>query len=80
MSEPRGLDGVDWSASSTLGPAVDVPRHLTALGSADPGIREAALEALSTSLWNQGALYPATAAAIPFLLARAQIRPRPIAR
>jgi hypothetical protein len=64
-----GLDRVAWSElQHAWGPAGDVPRQLRALASDDAGTREAALDALSTSLWHQGRLFPATAAAIPFLL------------
>jgi len=65
-----GLDRIDWGALRTAhGPATDVPRHLAGLASADAGDREAALEALYASLWHQGTLYPATPAAVPFVLA-----------
>jgi hypothetical protein len=64
-----GVDRVDWSAlEHAYGPATDVPRHLRALGSVDSGVREAALDALYGNLWHQGTLYPATAAAVPFVL------------
>ncbi|MCB9686663.1 MAG: hypothetical protein H6738_23640 [Alphaproteobacteria bacterium] len=66
----KGIDDVDWNAlTHAYGPAGDVPRHLQGLASPDMGEREAALEALYGSLWHQGTLYAATAAAIPFLLA-----------
>lgn len=65
----KGLDQVDWSAlTQAYGTAGDVPRHLTGLTATDAGEREAALEALYGTLWHQGTLYPATAAAVPFLL------------
>jgi hypothetical protein len=64
------LDRVDWAGlTHAFGPATDVPRHLRSLCSPDAGIREAALDALYGTIWHQGTLFPATPAAIPFLLA-----------
>src|SRR5689334_12790792 len=63
------IEEVDWSAlAHAFGPATDVPRQLQGLASPDAGEREASLEALYGNLWHQGTLYPATAAAIPFLV------------
>ncbi|MEQ1565921.1 MAG: hypothetical protein ABMA64_09815 [Myxococcota bacterium] len=64
------VDQVDWkSLSHAFGPATDVPRHLAALASPDAGVREAGLDALYGTIWNEGSLYPATPAAVPVLLA-----------
>lgn len=63
-----GLDGVEWSAlSHAYGDAGDVPGLLRQAASG----REAAGEALSElygCLFHQGTVYPATAAAVPFLV------------
>ncbi|WP_199514582.1 HEAT repeat domain-containing protein [Nucisporomicrobium flavum] len=54
-----GLDEVDWAAlTHAYGPADDVPGLL----------REAALSDLYERLFPQGTVYPATAAAVPFLV------------
>ncbi|BCJ50897.1 hypothetical protein Asp14428_23720 [Actinoplanes sp. NBRC 14428] len=53
------LDGVDWPAlHHAHGPAHDVPAML----------REAALDELYGSIFARGTVYPATAAAVPFLV------------
>ena len=63
-----GLDQVDWSAvEDAYGPATDVPALLRALVSGNPDHREFACRLLHGTIWHQGNVYSATAAAIPFL-------------
>ena len=64
----QGLRTVDWSAvEDAYGPANDVPALLRALMSWDSAHREAASRILHTTIWHQGNVYSASAAAIPFL-------------
>ncbi|WP_201300721.1 HEAT repeat domain-containing protein [Streptomyces sp. HF10] len=64
-----GLDAVDWSAlTHAYGPADDVPGLLRALCSPDEEQRHQALGALYGNIFHQGSRYPATAAAVPFLI------------
>ncbi|OIK23665.1 hypothetical protein VT52_031345 [Streptomyces malaysiense] len=64
-----GLDGLDWSAlTHAYGPADDVPGLLRALCSPDAEQRHQALDALYGNIFHQGSRYPATAAAVPFLV------------
>ncbi len=64
-----GLDAVDWSAlTHAYGPADDVPGLLRALCSPDGEQRDQALDALYGNIFHQGSRYPATAAAVPFLV------------
>lgn len=66
-------DGTKWEElEHAHGSAADLPRHLAGLRSKDAGVREAALETLYGALWSQGRLWPATAAAVPELLALVQ--------
>jgi hypothetical protein len=63
-----GLDEVDWSAvSDAYGPATDIPTLFRALVSSSPDHREFACLLLHQTIWHQGNVYSATAAAIPFL-------------
>ncbi|MCK8677429.1 HEAT repeat domain-containing protein [Streptomyces lichenis] len=65
----RGIEEVDWaSLSHAYGPADDVPGLLRGLASADPGEREAALDAMYGAVHHQGDVYDSTLACIPFLL------------
>ncbi len=62
------LDTVDWaSLTHAYGPATDVPALLRALLSSDAKERERAVYDLFGNIWHQGTVYPATAAAVPFL-------------
>lgn len=64
-----GLDTVDWSAlTHAYGPADDVPGLLGALCSPDEERRRNALYELYGNIFHQGSRYPATAAAVPFLV------------
>src|SRR4051794_2830058 len=68
MPALEGLDEVNWSGLRTAyGPATDVPALLRAFVSVDPEDREFADQLLCQTLWHQGNVYSATAAAIPFL-------------
>src|SRR4051794_22086638 len=65
----EGLDAIDWSIlTHAHGPAADVPELLRSLLSQDPDARLQALAELVEKIWHQGTVYPASAAAIPFLL------------
>jgi len=63
-----GLDAVDWSSlTHAYGEATDVPGLLRALLSPDPKVREKTIYELFGNIWHQGTVYPASAAALPFL-------------
>ncbi|MEU8800717.1 hypothetical protein [Spirillospora sp. NPDC048819] len=70
-----GLDDVDWaSLEHAHGSAEDVPGLLrAAVGRGDDAAAEA-FDDLASRLAHQGTLYPATAAAVPFLIALATSR------
>jgi hypothetical protein len=62
------LDKVDWaSLTHAYGEATDVPPLLRSLLSQDAKERERAVYDLFGNIWHQGTVYPATAAAVPFL-------------
>jgi len=64
----EGLDTVDWtSLRHAYGEAADVPGLLRALLSPDPKVRQEAIYELFGNIWHQGTVYPASAAAVPFL-------------
>ena len=64
----EGLDTIDWaSLRHAHGPAADVPELLRSLLSQDPDVRLQACADLHERIWHQGTVYPASAAAIPFL-------------
>ncbi|MFF3320714.1 PBS lyase [Streptomyces sp. NPDC002889] len=64
-----GIDEVDWaSLEHAYGPADDVPELLRGLASADPEVREAALDGMYGAVHHQGDVYDSTLACIPFLL------------
>jgi hypothetical protein len=68
LSALDGLDRVDWSAvADAYGPATRVPALLRAAASGEPDHRQFAYELLYQTIWHQGDVYSATAAAIPFL-------------
>src|SRR5262245_59533068 len=63
-----GLEAVDWaSLRHAYGEATDVPGLLRALLSSDPKVREETIYELFGNIWHQGTVYPASAAAVPFL-------------
>jgi hypothetical protein len=62
------LDNVHWaSLTHAYGTATDVPSLLRSLLSPDGKKRERAVYDLFGNIWHQGTVYPATAAAVPFL-------------
>ncbi len=62
------LDTIDWAAlTHAHGPATDVPRLLRAFLSADADVRGQSCAELHETIWHQGTVYPASAAAVPFL-------------
>ena len=62
------LDTINWSSlSHAHGPAADVPEMLRALASEDRDVRMEALSQLVETIWHQGTVFPASAAAVPFL-------------
>jgi hypothetical protein len=64
----EGLDTVNWvTLRHAYGNADDVPDLLRALASSDEMRRVEAINALFGNVWHQGTVYPATAAAVPFL-------------
>jgi hypothetical protein len=64
----EGLDTIDWSSlTHAHGPATDVPVLLRALLSEDAERWMQACAELHETLWYQGTVFPASAAAIPFL-------------
>ncbi len=73
MSDPlAGLDGIDWAGlDHAYGSAEDVPALLRALRSPDEEERGEAFGELFTNIYHQGSRYPASAVAVPFLLALA---------
>lgn len=66
----EGLEAVDWVAiEHAYGAAVDTPGHLRALAKGDPKARKVALAKLEETIHHQTETYPASAAAVPFLVA-----------
>lgn len=64
----EGLDTIDWaSLRGCGGPATDVPGLLRALVSEDKDVRMDVWIELLDRLWHQGTVFPASAAALPFL-------------
>jgi hypothetical protein len=62
------LDTIDWaSLKGCGGPATDVPDLLRELVSEEDGVRMDIWAELLDHLWHQGTVFPASAAAIPFL-------------
>lgn len=69
LMELTGVEEVPWATlSHAYGPATDVPLDLRRLASSDANLRQAAVDALSGTIYHQGDLFTATAAAIPFLM------------
>lgn len=67
------LDQVNWSSlSHAHGDASDFPILVYAAISDDKHDREFALKLLHETIWHQGTLYPATAFALPFIIALVQ--------
>src|SRR5260370_10986135 len=64
-----GLDDVDWpSVTDAYGPAIATANELRAVVSEKEAERSEALGSLTASIGHQGDVYPATAAAVPFLV------------
>jgi hypothetical protein len=64
-----GLDKIDWHAMEhAYGPADEVPELVRGLISADPEVREEALDGMEGAVHHQGDVYDCTLASIPFLL------------
>lgn len=65
----NGIDEIGWDAlEHAYGPATTTPAYLRALLAMDPTVRSKAVEHLWSAVTHQGTVYPATAAAAPFLL------------
>lgn len=65
----EGLNTIDWSSlAHAHGPATDVPELLRSLLSDDADVRLQACAELHETIWHQGTVFSASAAAIPFLL------------
>jgi hypothetical protein len=65
----EGLDAVAWAdLSHAYGPAVDTPDLLRQAASHDQDLVDAAISDLYGSIFHQGTVYPASAAAVPFLV------------
>jgi len=64
----EGLDTIDWSSlAHAHGPATDVPGLLRSLLSEDADRWMEACAVLHETIWHQGTVFSASAAAIPFL-------------
>jgi hypothetical protein len=71
----KGLDSVNWGQlRHAYGPADDVPDALRLLVSSDEEERSEGLEELIGTIWHQGTVYSATAAAVPFMVEIATCR------
>lgn len=75
LSEPAflmefdGLNDIPWhTLTHAYGRASEVPKDIRRLTSSKAKYRESALWQLFGSIYHQGTLYPATAAAAPFIL------------
>lgn len=64
----EGLEEIDWRALQSMGGEESIPRFIRQLTSADPNVREKALEHLFMTIWHQGDVYPATYHVVPFLI------------
>jgi len=73
-----GLGAVDWALlTHAYGPATTTASELRASTSDNPDERSSAFDALVSSIFHQGSVYPATAAAVPFLIDVAEIESLP---
>jgi hypothetical protein len=65
----EGLDQIDWSRlPHAHGPATDIPVLLRRLADGSGDDSEQAMGDLFETIWHQGTVYEATAAAVPFLI------------
>ncbi|MFC4907703.1 HEAT repeat domain-containing protein [Actinomadura gamaensis] len=63
------IDDIDWaSRTGAYGPAVEAPDILRAMASKDEETAAEGRDGFYSSLWHQGSVYPATTAAVPFLV------------
>jgi hypothetical protein len=77
----EGLNAIPWAElSQAYGSAEEVPVWLRQLTSDDEQVRQQAMGKLGSSIYHQGSLYPATAYAVPYLIALLQERHRPARR
>jgi len=64
-----GIEKIDWHGlHHAYGPADDIPMYLKLLMSEDRDVENSAWQYIYSSIYHQGSLYPATAAAVPFFL------------
>jgi HEAT repeat protein len=64
-----GLDSVNWAElRHAYGLATDVPGLIRELASPDEETREEAYAMLFSNIYHQGTVYPASVAALPFLI------------
>jgi aminoglycoside 2''-phosphotransferase len=69
----EGLNAIPWAElSHAYGSAEEVPVWLRQLTSDDEQVRHRAMDKLRSSIYHQGSLYPATAYAVPYLIALLQ--------
>lgn len=62
------LDAIDWTAlTHAYGPATDLPALIRGLAAESLEEMDVALSDLFGNIWHQGTVYPASAAALPFL-------------
>lgn len=67
------LNAIPWAElSHAYGSAEEVPVWLRQLTSDDEQVRQQAMGKLGSSIYHQGSLYPATAYAVPYLIALLQ--------
>jgi hypothetical protein len=65
----EGLSAIPWAElDHAYGSAEEVPLWLRQLAAEDAGVRDRAMRQLENCLEHQGTLWPATAAAVPFLV------------
>jgi len=69
LFEIEGLDTIRWhECTHAYGSASELPKDIRRLASSDLQVRQKALWELGGSIYHQGTIYPATAAAVPFLI------------
>ncbi|MFJ1757193.1 hypothetical protein [Kitasatospora sp. NPDC088134] len=76
MKSPDALDGVDWGAlTHAYGAADDLPELIRGLYGTEPAAVEEVRYELVSAICHQGSVYPASAAAVPFLAHAARHAP-----
>ncbi|WP_250007966.1 hypothetical protein [Actinoplanes sp. M2I2] len=64
-----GLEDIDWgSLQHANGSAEDVPGWVRGLGDPDPEVRRESLDAIGEAFDDQGSIYDATVAVLPYLI------------